>query len=222
MVAPNAGVWKTLCVSESEMPDLAAEVDSNIGANLKARRELYGLSQADLAMMLTRTGLKGFHQTTIARIEKGERPLRAAEVVALGRVLETSLEELAESDNAAGARERVRTLLDRVTAFKDAAKHLVELRRITAQYLDAVYPEGAPLDEALVELTRIDVSPDVIDRLEDIFDWSEPANQLHFVFMNWLKEWAGTTREKPERELGYREQKLEEDMRQFVAGNGEH
>lgn len=60
--------------------------DAEIGARLRDARQRAGLSQADLAQALAPLGLR-LHQTQVSAVEKGERPLRATELVAFARVL---------------------------------------------------------------------------------------------------------------------------------------
>ena len=64
-------------------------------------RELRGLSQTDLALQLReRYGLK-FHQATIDRVEKAQRPCRLDEVYALAEVLGSTVDDmLADWSNA--------------------------------------------------------------------------------------------------------------------------
>lgn len=58
------------------------------------RREEKGLSQADLVRLLRDAGWHGVHQTTISRIEKGERPVRLGEAKAISTALGVELPQL--------------------------------------------------------------------------------------------------------------------------------
>ncbi|UZX04026.1 helix-turn-helix domain-containing protein [Arthrobacter sp. CDRTa11] len=55
--------------------------------NVQRLREAKGWSQGELARRMAADGWDGFHQTTISRIEKGQRPVRLAEARALAKVL---------------------------------------------------------------------------------------------------------------------------------------
>lgn len=63
------------------------EDEANFIAAMKRIREEHGWSQGELARRMTDAGWEGFHQTTISRIEKGERPVRLAEAQGLAQVL---------------------------------------------------------------------------------------------------------------------------------------
>lgn len=63
--------------------------DERFAASVKRLREEKGWSQGELAKRMNRAGFDGFHQTTISRIEKGDRPVRIGEARALARALGT-------------------------------------------------------------------------------------------------------------------------------------
>ncbi|MFC8037846.1 helix-turn-helix domain-containing protein [Paenarthrobacter sp. NPDC057355] len=70
---------------ERAVADQAEE--NQFAENVQRLRELKGWSQGELARRMTEEGWEGFHQTTISRIEKGQRPVRLAEARGLARVL---------------------------------------------------------------------------------------------------------------------------------------
>lgn len=61
--------------------------ESQFVENVQRLRELKGWSQGELARRMADEGWDGFHQTTISRIEKGQRPVRLAEARTLASVL---------------------------------------------------------------------------------------------------------------------------------------
>ena len=61
--------------------------ESQFAENVQRLREDRGWSQGELARRMVADGWEGFHQTTISRIEKGQRPVRLAEARGLARVL---------------------------------------------------------------------------------------------------------------------------------------
>jgi transcriptional regulator with XRE-family HTH domain len=64
-----------------------ADIDQNIAANLRTHREADGISQDGLAQQMADRGF-GFSQATIWKIESGQRPVKASELVALADALE--------------------------------------------------------------------------------------------------------------------------------------
>lgn len=165
-------------VAEDDGVDLIADIDANIGANLKAQREKLGLSQAEVADLAKEAGVRGIHQTTIARIEKGERALRAAEAVALSRILETSLEYLAESRETVRLRYLADSLRVPRAAFDEAAKALIAQRWWVARELDRWLPyseEGlAPLSDVL----KANVNLHLYEMIEEVLVNSDPVERL--------------------------------------------
>jgi transcriptional regulator with XRE-family HTH domain len=63
--------------------------DERFAASVKRLREARGWSQGELAKRMTEAGFEGFHQTTISRIEKNERPVRVGEAHGLARTFGT-------------------------------------------------------------------------------------------------------------------------------------
>jgi transcriptional regulator with XRE-family HTH domain len=63
-----------------------ADTDRNVAANLRHFREQAGLSQDELAQRMNERGFE-FTQTTIGKIESGQRPVKISEIVALGDTL---------------------------------------------------------------------------------------------------------------------------------------
>ena len=62
-------------------------IDQNIAANLRTYREAGNISQEELAQRMSDRGF-GFSQATIWKIESGQRPVRASELVALADSLD--------------------------------------------------------------------------------------------------------------------------------------
>lgn len=60
-------------------------------ASMKRLREERGWTQADLARELTESGWTGVYQTTISRMEKGERPIRIGEARGIARVFNVTV-----------------------------------------------------------------------------------------------------------------------------------
>jgi transcriptional regulator with XRE-family HTH domain len=67
-----------------------AELDRAVGALLREVRERRGLSQADIVRAVEERGV-AWHQTTVAKIEAGTRPLKASEALALAFSLQMAV-----------------------------------------------------------------------------------------------------------------------------------
>jgi transcriptional regulator with XRE-family HTH domain len=68
-----------------------------VGANIKTRRAQLGLTQAQLAEAMQGLG-HSWIQTTVAKTEAADRPLRVNEVADLARVLDVRVPELVSTD----------------------------------------------------------------------------------------------------------------------------
>lgn len=75
-------------------PEWVATSDRRLGERLRMIRVRLDLSQRDVAQAVTdRHGL-GWHQTTVAKVEAGDRPVRVAEALAVADVLGVHVDEL--------------------------------------------------------------------------------------------------------------------------------
>lgn len=87
----------TLSPMAQEQPPVTnedlAQIARWFGENMKAERERSGESQTGLAKKMADLGFP-FHQTTIRRIEAGQRPVQLAEALALSTILGQSLGRL--------------------------------------------------------------------------------------------------------------------------------
>jgi transcriptional regulator with XRE-family HTH domain len=68
------------------LEDQYKDIDQNIAANLRTYREAGNISQEELAQRMADRGF-GFSQATIWKIERGQRPVKASELVALAHCL---------------------------------------------------------------------------------------------------------------------------------------
>jgi transcriptional regulator with XRE-family HTH domain len=96
-------------------------IDQNIAANVRAYREAGGISQEELAQRMTDFGF-GFSQATIWKIESGQRPVRASELIALA--------------DAIGADGLTPTALAREP---EATRHTIALKQTNAAARTAYY-----------------------------------------------------------------------------------
>ena len=209
-------------MTEDEKQDLAAEIDANIGRNLRAAREAKAVSQAELARLVTEVGVQGFHQTTIARIESGQRAMRAAEGVAIARVLETNLEWLAESPANARLRSFSDDLREKSMAFEDAAHRLVHSRRLAAQHLDQEFPYGQDGQESMPEVMQKGVDPQLYEILENRIVTASPRDRLADIYFRESRKPQTYARPKAARHKQRVEFLLDEYRDEEQGDDGEH
>ncbi|MDN5898780.1 MAG: helix-turn-helix domain-containing protein [Brachybacterium sp.] len=112
-----------------------------LGARVRAAREGAGLSQVGLA-----SRIPGLHQASLARIEAGDRALRALEAVAIARETNVDLENLLRgSDRAAEdlVRATASTVPQQVQGHLEDFAELARDRRNEIERLADAVPEIA-------------------------------------------------------------------------------
>jgi len=115
----------------SALEDQYKDIDQNIAANLRTYREAASISQEDLAQRMADRGF-GFSQATIWKIETGQRPVRASELIALaGSLGVMSPTSLTYKPDAA----RHQVQLEQ--ANRNAHHAYERLKEAAAEYLDA-------------------------------------------------------------------------------------
>ncbi len=102
--------------------------EQQTGELVRHHRIAHGLSQQELAAAMTSLGLS-WHQTTVAKTEAAERPIRVNELVALARVLDVPASTLVEESRGhAGGRQLVELLRakNRLSETQKAAERTAE------------------------------------------------------------------------------------------------
>lgn len=97
---------------------------SRFAVNVRARRELRGMSQADLALALVNLGHRSFRQQTVAAIENGGRQVKLDEALALSRALGITVDNLI----------RPAKLTAQASELLDAAREIQETTRQAAHW----------------------------------------------------------------------------------------
>jgi transcriptional regulator with XRE-family HTH domain len=111
--------------------DRYTDIDQNIAANLRTYREAAAISQEELAQRMADLGF-GFSQATIWKIERGQRPVKASELIALADSLGVmTVTSLTRQPDAA----RHQVQLDQ--ASRKAQHAYQALKQAAASYLDA-------------------------------------------------------------------------------------
>ncbi|WP_024801179.1 helix-turn-helix domain-containing protein [Nocardia sp. BMG51109] len=112
--------------------------EKNYGAQVRGWRRARGWSQDDLADKLNDLGFE-MHQTTVAKIERGIRPLRVAEAVALAQIFGVpplSVFYGASPDHEPYSMESMREHLETIEqGLQDAEKHLEDAAKSVAYWV---------------------------------------------------------------------------------------
>ncbi|MFC9518558.1 helix-turn-helix domain-containing protein [Nocardiaceae bacterium NPDC056970] len=116
--------------------------DDRFAENMKLLREQRGWSQGEMARQMQRAGWGTFHQTTISRIEKGDRPVRVGEAGAIAEVLGASLGRLIDRPAVVHELTKLSSLLHGLDAVK------MDLARAGSGYRALQYELRRALEEA--------------------------------------------------------------------------
>lgn len=73
-----------------------ASVDQRFGQRVRATREQLGFAQEHVAALMRSLHGVQWHQTTVAKIEAGTRPVKLSEAVGIAHVLATDLSALVD------------------------------------------------------------------------------------------------------------------------------
>jgi len=134
--------------------EYAGEPERVLAARVREIREKLGMTQAEVARGMTAQGL-AMLQSTIAKIEACQRPVRLNEAVRLAAVLRTQLDDLMTDprqrdmqDALAAARDEERELLGQLLQ----ATHRLEQRRAALDAAGHAVRESAAQVEELQDL----------------------------------------------------------------------
>lgn len=121
-------------------------------ANLRARRELRGWSQRQLAEALVDLGHPTFRQQTVAEIESGYRQVKLDEALALSRALGISVDNLIRpAELSARASELLAAAWETQEANRHA-RHWADRHTSSRQRLVSAVAAADPEDELAEEL----------------------------------------------------------------------
>jgi len=95
-------------VEKSEQRPQGVLDEAHFVKNMQRVREQNGWSQGELARRVSELGFSGFHQTTISRIEKAERPVRLSEARGIADALGKPVDELLATPESEALVEEVR------------------------------------------------------------------------------------------------------------------
>lgn len=179
----NACQHRVMDLNASQRPDLAAE-DARFAKSMRSLREKLDMSQGDMTAKLRGLGLDKFHQTTVSRIEKGERPVRIGEARVIASALGSTVSAMTAPSEEATTFQR---LSAEVHDFVAARRSLTRAEQTLLQHRDVLeaclnevqeLPGWADEDlrlqaDLLVERARMEMS--------DV-DWSELRTRAEAPF----------------------------------------
>lgn len=175
------------------------DAEKRIGRNIRRLREVASLTQADLARKLESLGFK-FHQTQVAKVERGERPLRVNEWIGFGEALGVAPEALL--DAGPGTDDRLfeaRMMYERMRSLVDSkGKELYDLGQLYAECVEQFIAVRAAYREICAEF---EVSADD-PKLFTVFEAVEKLREAGAV-RPYAREWdeSDEWREWDERDL---------------------
>jgi|SRR5699024_608888 len=157
-----------------------AQDEANFVENMQKLRQRRGWSQGEFARQMQAAGWKSFHQTTVSRIEQGERPVRLGESRGIAEALGSSVSQMIRPGDGL---ETIRALEQNTERAKEIRTQIYELipRLHAAQnsvrvHLDIVKAEqhntGNNFSALLDRSTAVSKAKDVIDDsfIQDIID----------------------------------------------------
>ncbi|MGM9473166.1 helix-turn-helix domain-containing protein [Pseudarthrobacter sp. YS3] len=127
--------------------------------NMRLLREKRGWSQGEMSRRLIEAGWNIFHQTTVSRIESGERPIKLGEARAVAAILDVPLEKMLTlpedariAEELESARTRVQKNYDNIVAHTDILEHeLYKLRNLLGSARVQVPASERPSVQDLVD-----------------------------------------------------------------------
>lgn len=168
-----------------------AEEEANFIAAVKRIREELGWSQGELAKRMSDSGWDGFHQTTISRIEKGERPVRLGEARGLAKALGALVGQMILPA------EQGKSLRDLELSVMSAEKAATGIASSAQELLGIQTSLKYELEEAL-EIS-VDASADdwVTERYSNVLDAARRALNMtpHGVIDEFLEAYYGVDSE---------------------------
>ncbi|QNK52348.1 helix-turn-helix transcriptional regulator [Dermacoccus sp. PAMC28757] len=80
--------------SSAAFRDIVASMPATFARNVRRRREAIGVSQGMVAKIMFSYGFRSWRQTTLAKVEAGERAVKLDEAFALAEIYAISLDDL--------------------------------------------------------------------------------------------------------------------------------
>lgn len=167
-------------MTENARPGMAYDDDANFAESMRLLREGRGWSQGEMARRLTAAGLNGMHQTTVSRLEKGDRPVRLGEATVIAHVLGASLEDMTAPPGI------VQTMADLSGRLADLRRAGLAVGSTVDQYLHAKSLLRLALHEA--EAASGAAAPQGLEAGRRLFLLSRAREELERSYVDFIRE----------------------------------
>ena len=159
-------------MKDKSQPTQPGGLEAVVAARLREIRTAREMTQAALAKAMTSAGYE-MHQTTVAKIEAGSRPIRVNELAALASILEVRVTSLVETqpmpDQATGG-----ARLKKLVKAEEAARDLLVVRESVHRKAEADVAEAQTrLREAEARLSAA-----TVDLRESEAEWHRAMQKL--------------------------------------------
>jgi transcriptional regulator with XRE-family HTH domain len=165
------------------LPPFDNRRDEIFARRLREARESSGISQDALAQHMTEIGFK-FHQTTVNKIERGERKVPVGEAIALADAIGVSLEQMLEPEDpefealTRTTEVSILRLLDTTDRVVKSVDELwraqLEVRELSKAWGSAVDGEG----NGRINTARARRAADALGAVAEIALWDGPVDFL--------------------------------------------
>ncbi|WP_423445261.1 helix-turn-helix transcriptional regulator [Kocuria sp. KSNUG] len=150
-----------------EIPARELLEEDRFRQSLRQCREEQGLSMGELARRMVDAGWSDFHQATVSRIEKGQRPVRLGEARALSRLLGVHLGYMTAPNEESRTLQRFWSEIEAANSYRT---------KVVAYVRDWEESRGA-LRGLLRDMERLDVSSLLLEEgqanLEQAKKWAK-------------------------------------------------
>jgi transcriptional regulator with XRE-family HTH domain len=133
--------------------ELVETADAHFGRRLRALREERGLSQQHVVNALLNHGILNWHQTTVAKIEAGSRPVRLSEAMACASLFGLTVDEMLIDPESTEARARRSQELSTRRNELEVVEQLLSQRLRELDRAQARVEEGSGSPERDLEAT---------------------------------------------------------------------
>jgi transcriptional regulator with XRE-family HTH domain len=128
-------------VESDQRADKPARDDLRFARNMVAYREARGMTQKDLVAELQSQGWTSVYQNTISRIEKGDRPVRYGEALAIARAFGVNVEKFTLTPTESRLAIELATVRQRYTEVATQLATLEDIREARRRDQDALRME---------------------------------------------------------------------------------